>query len=137
MGKAKRRRNLAPALGFGKQQQYQEKNVASKMKLLEQKGVIEAVAEAQMQAPFDAYSKNWVCDFGNEYIAVNTLEQCLGLIEIEDTEKTLAYKQCLSTGYAENEEETWSIQWNPKRAEHLKNVYSFEMHADGSLCVAP
>jgi hypothetical protein len=137
MGKSKRTRKLVPALGFGQSKQPQVRNINQLTKKVEQKLLAKYLSEAQSQAPFDANSQHWVCSFGNDYLGVDTLAGCLDAIALEDTERDIAYKECLAVGYATNQDETWSIQWNPKRAEHLKKVYSFEIKPNGSLYVAP
>ncbi|MBD2095847.1 hypothetical protein H6F90_11875 [Trichocoleus sp. FACHB-591] len=104
MGEAKRRQKLDPAFGQPKPSRVQ--NIETGLELAAQRLLVEGRAEAQ--APFDAYSYDWVCSFGNENIAVDTLEKCLDWIEVEGSERKQVRQECLFEGYVEADH--WDIQ---------------------------
>ncbi|MEW6499553.1 MAG: hypothetical protein AB1589_44880 [Cyanobacteriota bacterium] len=84
----------------------------------------------------DARRPEWVCNFGNDYLALDTLDKCLDCYAaVEGIERQRARQACLLTGYCEGD--VWTIQWDVERAVKLRQTFAFYLSKDGTLAIAP
>ncbi|GAC1456905.1 MAG: hypothetical protein NVS2B14_00260 [Chamaesiphon sp.] len=116
MGEAKRRKALDPSFGKIRQK------------------------DKDLTRAFDdflsfARSDNWVCYFGNDFVAVGTLDHCFSSFDASEAEIKSAKLECLLTGQYLGD--LFEIEWNDTTAANFRQRYSFFLNPDNSLCIAP